>query len=141
MATAKTPKAPRPTPGPGDTNTPQQVAQVNKATATAERSAPAAAPASSPQGAPGAEQQALPPIEIGGEENHAPDSGGGPDAALYGPTRRPNEPITTGNHTPIQRPTVSPGTMAALRVAAQDPQSPPEVTNLLNLLSYHLNKE
>jgi hypothetical protein len=144
MATAK---YPRPTPGPGDTNTPTDVAKVNQTAAQAEsEAAPAAAPESSPQSAPGAasqapgEQVSMQPLDMGGEENHVPDSKYSNDPVL-GPTTKPQEAIQTGANPGLGagRPQVSAGTWAALNAAANDPEAPPEIHNLINLLVYHSN--
>lgn len=45
------------------------------------------------------EQAAAAPVPVGGARAHAPQPGAGagaPPTSLFGPTERPNEPITTG---------------------------------------------
>lgn len=155
---AKPAKIPRPTPGPGDTNTPPQVAQVNDATQAAlsgnpdeatpaSAAAPQSVPESSPQGQGAAPEagadETLPPLSSVNAKDlsdHQPDPTTA-GSALWGPSNKPDEPITTGTR-PVSDnpPRVDSATYAAVKAAASDPSAPQEIRNLFNLLNYHMTQ-
>jgi hypothetical protein len=62
--------------------------------------------------------------------------------ALFGPTQRPNEPITAGAGRGqfILPPDFLQHMLPALREAANTPSAPPALVNMLQLITYHLGK-
>jgi hypothetical protein len=62
--------------------------------------------------------------------------------ALFGPTQRPDEPITAGSGRGqfILPPAFLQNTLPALREAANSPDAPPALVNMLQLITYHLGQ-
>jgi hypothetical protein len=66
----------------------------------------------------------------------------GQDAMLYGPTSRPNEPVThlAGAFSKPQPPENLKQYVPALKLATMDPEAPPLLHNIYQLLAYHLGE-
>ncbi len=85
---------------------------------------------------PGNESDAPVGVRLQKPQQVAPPSG---DAALvYGPTSRPDEPITR-NHAPSMIPEQMWDAIPGLITAASDPKASPALKAMARLIDYHIN--
>lgn len=135
------PRQERPTPGPGDANTPQEVAQVNDAAQAVDKPQAAQPAKEGAQPQQQAQPTPLEPIQTARPDTSGPElTGNERNDFLFGPTSRPNEPITTGINTRHDRPAVASETLTALKAAASEPGASPALQNLYQLLVYHMGQ-
>lgn len=147
---AAPPKSPRPTPGPGDTNTPPQVAEVNAAQAAipppgeapgapAPAAAPEASSASSPQGPPVAApgEGATPSEPVQYAEPQGPEDlpTNERDQALFGPDETPGQGGLMEGARYSSSGSPAPNVQSVYE-AAQDPMAPPAFRQMVQLLQH-----
>jgi hypothetical protein len=82
------------------------------------------------------------PVEYGQPDNSPAMPGNDDEQMLFGPTARPMEPIHQGR-VPIgytRPPDDVVGVLPSLQEAAQDPDAPEALKNMLRVVMYHLGK-
>lgn len=124
---------------PGDASTPVDVAHANQAENAAVSEVQQGATAESAK-----QTQPMAPVDWATPEDmkqHAPEQLPADQNPLFGPTENPNEPMTVGMGTASAKANVSANTLSALQMAAQDPEAPVSLKNLLALLTYHASQE